>query len=135
MKALGIHLDRERVLKFSNRAIRSIEGKFGGSLLTYFADTNATFQTDEKGNPILNELGLPVPVASREMMARMYSIETVGTLVWGGLLHEHAYTMDEVVDMIPLSRIMEIANTVITHVLEEYGTSETVSQNGVMEKQ
>lgn len=89
-----IVLDRERVLKFSNRSFFEIEKKIGKPVLLAVSDT-------EKAS----------------------SLSFLATFLWAGMLHEKV-SYDEVVEMIPLNRYTQLIEFMMGVIMEEFGLSQ-----------
>lgn len=117
MKQFKVKLDKQRVLKLTNRTIMDMEDHFGGSPL--------------------NAIGFKVGNES-EMMLNLASLSFLHKIVYFGLKHaEDCPSMDECIDLIPMNRATALATKCFELLDDAYGLSDSVdeselNQNGMV---
>lgn len=107
MNEYRIVLDKERVLKFSNRSFMELEKRIGKSVVSIFVE--AAQITDEAAR-------------QRALMDAFSKAEFITAFIYCGLLHEKV-SYDNVVDLIPVNKYMEVMILALRVLPEEYGLS------------
>lgn len=108
MKVYEIKLDKVRKLKLPNSSIKKLEELLGGGVFEIVNIDPAQSQ---------QSMGMAV-------MSKFTSIDILSKVVYCGLLWNSELTLEEVIDIIPMNRSIEIATDCMNMVFEAYGLSD-----------
>ena len=118
MKTFKVTLDRGRNLKLTNRALRDMEIGFG---------------SEEKPKTIFDILNLEAGMRLEDINIRalssMLSITIVSKLIYYSLEDRGNLTPDEVLDLIPQGRMLEIGGICLKMLFDAYGLSDALDES------
>jgi len=114
-----INLDKERVLKFSNRSFMELERRLGKPIVSIFTETALQKTTEEK---------------TKVLISLFSSSQFITDFIYCGLMHEkEPLSYDQVIDIIPVKQYMEIMTLAMTVITDEFGYS-SKSKSGAGKK-
>lgn len=119
MKEYKITLDKERTLKFSMRSFKELEERTGKPVASIFMDA----------------VNLSAEEQQKALIKTFMSSRFIADFIYCGLLHEQpSVSYDQVLDMIPPSKQMDIMMLALTALPEELGLS-TSFKTGAKKKE
>lgn len=112
MNEYTIVLDKERVLKYSNRSFKELEKKTGVPILAMLHEIFASENQQE------------------QMMRKFFSSEFITDFIWAGLLHEKV-PYETAIDIIPVKKYPAITELAIKIIMTEFGFEEAAEQKKI----
>ena len=105
MKTHIIKLDKERTLKYPNSSVQKLEELLGGGVFEIIKiDSNMTMEQMKMA-----------------IVVKFASISMISKVVYCGLLWNGTKTMEEVIDMIPMNRVVAVATECVDIIVQIYG--------------
>lgn len=105
MNEYKIILDKERKLKYSNRSFMELEKRIGRSIVSIFTEAAGKTQAEQQ----------------KTLLGTFSSGQFITDFVYCGLLHEGELTYDQVIDLIPANKYMELMALALEVLPAEFG--------------
>lgn len=117
MEVYKITLDKDRELKYSNRAFRELEKLTGKSILAVLAEISSTEDEAER---------------NKKTLEFFMSSKFLTDFIYCGLLHDKV-TYDQAIDMIPVKKYTEIMQVALKVITDEFSMGGTEKKSDQVE--
>lgn len=106
-----LFLDKERVLRYSNRSFRELEKRTGKPILKMMADLQSSDAKEQQ----------------EKMLNTFFSSQFITDFIWAGLRHENM-SYEEVDELIPVRKLPELVQFAIKVITTEFGLESSAEE-------